>query len=107
MQLSIDIKQTQYDRHLGFILRKIRDQGKIFKTKPGKICTPKAQAKYSCLCTYSFSFSDNFSGRNLVWMKRGDSRAIKIKTEDQIWSLFGDDVKKEVLKHGKNHKFEF
>ena len=56
---------------------------------------------------YSFSFSDNFSGRNLVWMKRGDSRAIKIKTEDQIWSLFGDDVRKEVLKHGKNHKFEF
>ena len=56
---------------------------------------------------YSFSFSDNFSGRNLVWMKRGDSRAIKIKTEDQIWSLFGDDVKKEVLKHGKIYKFEF
>ena len=54
---------------------------------------------------YSFSFSDNFSGRNLVWMKRGDSRAIKIKTEDQIWSLFGDDVKKEVLKHGKNYSF--
>ena len=51
---------------------------------------------------YSFSFSDNFSGRNLIWMKRGDSRAIKIKTEDQIWSLFGNDVKKEVLKHGKN-----
>ena len=100
VQLSVYVKQTQYDKHLGFILRKIRDQGKIFKVKPGKIL----QKLKLYILAHVLIFSDK-CGRNLIWMKRDDTRAIKIMNEDHIWSLFGNDVKKDVLKHGEKYSF--